>query len=261
VSLLDLGEAQLEYRLWPGEGTRGLVLLHEGLGCVSMWRDFPERLRAASGWGVFAFSRRGYGGSSPAPLPWPVSYMHDEARHWLPRVIEASGFEDVVLIGHSDGASIAAIHAAEAPHPKLRGLVLMAPHFFVEDVSLASIARAGAAYEAGELKPRLERHHGANVDNAFWGWNTSWLDPAFRDWDIRALLPHINMPTLLIQGAADEYGTLAQVEAAQGGIAAPLTTLVLPQCRHSPHRDQPEATLAAIVAFLSSLPLRLSRSR
>jgi pimeloyl-ACP methyl ester carboxylesterase len=253
VAFLELDGARLEYRLWPGRRQRGLVLLHEGLGCVSMWRDFPERLRAASGCSVFAWSRRGYGGSSPAPVPWPVDYMHDEARHWLPLVLKATGFDDVVLIGHSDGASIAAIHAGENPAPALRGLVLMAPHFFVEDVSVASIEQARLAYEAGDLRRRLERHHGANVDGAFWGWNRIWLDPAFRDWDIQAPLRDIQVPTLLVQGADDEYGTLAQVEAAQAAIPAPLATVVLPECRHSPHRDQPDATVEAIAAFLSGL--------
>jgi pimeloyl-ACP methyl ester carboxylesterase len=253
--LLDIAGAQLEYRLWPARqaGGPGLVLLHEGLGCVSMWRDFPDRLNAATGCAVFAWSRRGYGGSSPAPAPWPVSYMHDEARHWLPPVLQATGVADMVLIGHSDGASIAAIHAGECPGPALRGMVLMAPHFFVEEVSLASIAKAGQAYETGELKRGLERHHGTNVDGAFWGWNRIWLDPAFRGWDIQAALPHIQVPTLLIQGADDEYGTLAQIEAAQSAITAPVTTVVLPDCRHSPHRDQPGPTIAAIAAFLSTL--------
>jgi pimeloyl-ACP methyl ester carboxylesterase len=253
VEFLELDGARLEYRLWPGRRQRGLVLLHEGLGCVSMWRDFPERLRAASGCSVFAWSRRGYGGSSAAPVPWPVGYMHDEARHWLPLVLKATGFDDVVLIGHSDGASIAAIHAGEDPVPVLRGLVLMAPHFFIEDVSVASIEQARLAYEAGDLRRRLERHHGANVDGAFWGWNRIWLDPAFRGWDIQAPLRDIEVPTLLVQGADDEYGTLAQVEAAQAAMAAPLATVVLPECRHSPHRDQPDATVEAITAFLSGL--------
>jgi pimeloyl-ACP methyl ester carboxylesterase len=218
-----------------------------------MWRDFPERLRAASGLSVFAWSRRGYGGSSPAPGSWPVGYMHEEARRWRPLILEATGFENFVLIGHSDGASIATIYAGEHPEPGLRGLVLMAPHFFVEDVAIASIAAARLAFETGDLRQRLERHHGANVDGAFWGWNRIWLDPAFRDWDIQAQLRDIAVPTLLIQGANDEYGTLAQIDAALGAIAAPTTSLVLPDCRHSPHRDQPEATLTAILAFLSGL--------
>jgi pimeloyl-ACP methyl ester carboxylesterase len=251
VPVLEVAGAQLEYRSWPGRKP-GLVLLHEGLGCVSMWRDFPDRLHTASGNAAFVWSRRGYGGSSPAPAPWPLSYMHDEARDWLPPVLAATGFEDFVLIGHSDGASIAAICAGEQSSAGLRALVLMAPHFFVEDVSIASIAQARAAYDTGDLKRRLERHHGANVDGAFQGWNRVWLAPAFRDWDIQAVLPNIRVPTLLIQGADDEYGTLAQVEAAQSAIPAPVTTAILPDCGHAPHRDRPDATLEAITGFLSA---------
>ncbi len=253
MEFLDLGGARLEYRLWPGPLKPGIVLLHEGLGSVSMWRDFPERLAHASGCPVFAWSRQGYGGSSPALLPFDPRYMHDEARHWLPLILQATGFDEMVLVGHSDGASIAAIHAGDRPESGLRGLVLMAPHFFVEDVSLASIAQARVAFETGDLRRRLERHHGANVDGAFWGWYRIWLDPAFRDWDIQASARRIEVPTLLIQGADDEYGTLAQIEAAQSAIGAPITTVVLPECRHSPHRDQPDATVAAIAAFVSGL--------
>ncbi|HUE45284.1 MAG TPA: alpha/beta hydrolase [Aestuariivirgaceae bacterium] len=252
MAVLEVAGAQLEYRSLPGREP-GLALLHEGLGCVSMWRDFPDRLNATSGNAVFVWSRRGYGGSSPAPAPWPVGYMHEEARDWLPQVLAAAGFKTFVLIGHSDGASIAAIYAGEQPAPGLRGLVLMAPHFFVEDVSIASIAQAREAYECGDLRSRLERHHEANVDGAFWGWNGAWLDPDFRDWDIQAMLPDIRVPTLLIQGADDEYGTLAQINAAQSAIPSPVTTLVLPGSRHSPHRDRPDATLEAITAFLSAL--------
>ena len=253
MEFLDLGGARLEYRLWPGPRKPGIVLLHEGLGSVSMWRDFPERLARASGCPVFAWSRQGYGGSSPAPLPFDPRYMHDEARHWLPLILQATGFDEMVLVGHSDGASIAAIHAGDRTESGLRGLVLMAPHFFVEDISLLSIAVARRAYETGDLRGRLERHHGANVDGAFWGWNRIWLDPGFRHWDIQALLRNIEVPTLLIQGADDEYGTVAQIEAARSAIAAPLTTVMLPECRHSPHRDQPETTVDAIVTFLASL--------
>ena len=179
--------------------------------------------------------------------------MHEEARRFLPPVVEATGFAEFVLIGHSDGASIAAIHAGEHPEPGLRGLVLMAPHFFVEDVSIVSIAQARVAYETGDLRRGLERHHGDNIDGAFWGWNRVWLDPAFRDWDIQAHLRNIAVPTLLIQGADDEYGTLAQIEAAQSAMEAPATSVILSACRHSPHRDQTEATVEAILAFLAGL--------
>ncbi len=241
-------------RIGVAEAVRpGLILLHEGLGSVSLWRDFPERLAAATGSPVFAYSRAGYGRSSPVPLPRPLSYMHDEARDVLPGVIEAAGFSHTVLVGHSDGASIAAIYAGSLARPDLAGLVLMAPHFFVEDVSVESIAEARQSYEAGDLRERLKRHHGDNVDVAFYGWNSAWLDPGARQWDITEYLPHIRVPSLLIQGEDDEYGTLAHIDTAERLIAGPVEQLVLAACGHSPQRDQPEKTIAAIARFVEGL--------
>jgi pimeloyl-ACP methyl ester carboxylesterase len=231
----------------------GLILLHEGLGSVSLWRDFPDRLAVATGLPVLVYSRAGYGRSSPVPLPRPLSYMHDEARDVLPGVIAASGFSRPLLVGHSDGASIAAIHAGSNPAPGLAGLVLMAPHFFVEDVSVESIAEARQAYETGDLRERLRRHHGDNVDVAFYGWNGAWLDPAARQWDITEYLPHIRVPALLIQGEGDEYGTLAHIETAERLMTGPVERLVLADCGHSPQRDQPEKTIAAIARFVGNL--------
>jgi len=231
----------------------GLILLHEGLGSVSQWRDFPQALAAAAGTPVFAYSRAGYGRSSPVPLPRPLTYMRDEARDVLPGVISAAGFSRTVLVGHSDGASIAAIYAGSLGGPDLAGLVLIAPHFFVEDVSVKSIAKARQSYEAGDLRERLKRHHGDNVDVAFYGWNSAWLDPAARQWDITEYLPHIRVPALLIQGEGDEYGTLAHIETAERLIAAPVERLVLAACGHVPQRDQPEKTIAAITRFVAGL--------
>jgi pimeloyl-ACP methyl ester carboxylesterase len=231
----------------------GLLLLHEGLGSLSQWRDFPMRLAAAAEHPVFVWSRAGYGRSSAVPLPWPLTYMHDEARDILPGVIAAAGFRRPVLVGHSDGASIAAIYAGSAASPNLAGLVLMAPHFFVEDVSVDSIAKARRAYETGDLRERLMRHHGANVDAAFRGWNGAWLDPEFRHWNISEFLPRIRVPVLLVQGAEDEYGTLAQLDTAERLIAGPVKRLVLEKCGHAPHRDQPEQALAAIAGFVAGL--------
>ena len=231
----------------------GLILLHEGLGSVNQWRDFPQALAAATGSLVFAYSRAGYGRSSPVPLPRPLSYMHDEARDVLPGVIEAAGFSHAVLVGHSDGASIAAIYAGSLARPDLAGLVLMAPHFFVEDVSVESIAEARRAYEIDDLRQRLKRHHGDNVDVAFCGWNGAWLDPQFRQWNITEYLPHIRVPSLLIQGEDDRYGTLAQIDAGQRLIAGSVERLVLAACGHSPQRDQPEKTVAAIAHFVEGL--------
>lgn len=254
---LQVAGQSLEYRHWgpPPADAPTLVLLHEGLGCVSLWRDFPERLAAATGWGVFAYSRAGYGGSSPCDLPRPLTYMHEEAQAVLPALLDAIGLRRGVLLGHSDGASIAAIYAGARPDPRVRGLVLMAPHFFTEESGLAAIAEAREAYAAGDLRDRLARHHGGNVDCAFRGWNDAWLGSGFRAWDITEYLPAIALPVLVLQGEDDQYGTLAQVETARDRIAGPVTAEVLADCRHSPQRDRPEASLLAIGSFLESLNL------
>ena len=250
AGFLQIGPHRLEYA-WQGEpGPRALVLLHEGLGCVGLWRDFPGKLSAAAGLPVFAYSRPNYGRSSPsAPLPRPVRYMHDEAL-LLPEVLRAAGISQAVLFGHSDGASIAILHAAAQP---VRGLVLQAPHVSAEELSLASIAKAREAYERGDLRALLSRWH-EHVDAAFWGWNGPWLYPGFRGWNLTGCLPSIRAPTLLVQGAADEYGTLAQIEAIQRGLPGPTETLILPGAGHSPHKDREPEVLAATARFVRSLP-------
>ncbi len=232
----------------PGAPT--LVLLHEGLGSIALWRDFPARLAAATGAAVLVYSRQGYGNSDPLMRPRPVDYMHREALEVLPKLLAALAIVDPVLIGHSDGASIALINAG-AGHG-VRGLILEAPHVFVEDVTVASIAAAKESYRASDLGRRLARYH-ADPDAAFWGWNDIWLDPAFRSWNIEEYLPRITCPTLLIQGAEDEYGTPAQLEAIAAAIGGPVETLLLPTCKHSPHRDQAEAVLAAMARFIAKL--------
>jgi pimeloyl-ACP methyl ester carboxylesterase len=225
-----------------------LVLLHEGLGCVAMWRDFPERLSERTGCGVLAYSRRGYGKSGVRPLPWPITYMHDEAFDVLPRVLDSAGVRDCIFVGHSDGASIATIYAGFRQDFRVHGLALMAPHFFVEDVSIASIAAAKGAYEHGDLRARLLRYHD-HVEVAFRGWNDAWLNPAFRNWRIDDAVAHVRVPMLIIQGADDQYGTVAQVKLAQEEAYCPVEALVLDNCRHAPQVDHPEATLAAIADF------------
>lgn len=252
---LKVGQQELEY-VW--HGPRGsvsptLVFLHEGLGCVSMWRDFPAQVAGATGCGVLVYSRAGYGGSSPITLPRPTSFMHDEALVTLPLVLDAAGVRRAILVGHSDGGSIALIYAGSGRAENLLGLVLEAPHVFVEDISIESITRAGENFERGDLKQRLERHHGENVECAFRGWNKVWLEPSFRAWNIEEYLSKIVVPVLVIQGANDEYGTLHQVEAIQRGCLCPVETLVLPSCGHSPHRDHPAQTLAAITQFVRGL--------
>ena len=231
----------------PGKAPT-IVMLHEGLGCVALWRDFPARLAAGTGWGVLAYSRAGYGKSDPVDLPRPLDYMTREARLSLPAVLEATGFQRGILLGHSDGASIAAIYAGELFADRVDGLVLIAPHVFTEAPGLASIAEARVAYTAGALRARLAKHH-AHVDSAFCGWNGAWLDPGFKAWNIEDTVGRWRVPALLIQGADDQYGTLAQIRAIEARSPAPVTSLILGACRHSPQTEQPQATLDAIVRF------------
>lgn len=242
----------LEVERIGGEGPV-LVFLHEGLGCVARWRDFPARVAAATGRAALVYSRRGYGRSEPAPLPRPLTFMHDEALRVLPEVLAAEGIDDAVLIGHSDGASIALIHAG-AIGQGVRGVAAIAPHVFVEDVCVRSIAALRADYldPATEVRAKLARHH-ADVDNAFLGWAGAWLDPGFPAWDLTEHLPGVRVPVLVLQGEGDEYGTLAQVDAVCAGVSGPCERVVLPACGHVPQRDQPEATLAAIAHFVNSL--------
>ena len=257
MTQLDLDGLHLDYR-WVGPGPEQaptLVLLHEGLGSVALWRDFPERLEEATGLGVLAYSRRGYGGSDPVELPRPLSYMHDEGLDVLPRVLEAAGVRRAVLLGHSDGASIALIHAGGGNAPLVEGLVVMAPHVVVEECCVAAIAGTTDSFRIGGLRARLERYHGRNVDCAFWGWNLAWLDPAFRQWDIRKYLPNISVPTLVIQGEDDEYGTAVQYDTIRDRVPAPVEVLVLKDCGHSPHKDQEAAVVAAVRAFVGRLGL------
>lgn len=229
-----------------------LVLLHEGLGCVEMWRDFPRKLHEATGRHVFVYSRQGYGKSDPKPAPWSLDYMHVEGLEVLPRVLEAAGLEDVVLVGHSDGASISLIYAGGVECHTARGLILMAPHVFNETVSVNSIDQARKTYDETNLRARLQRYHGDNVDHAFWGWNGAWLDPGFLNWNIEQYLSSVTIATLLIQGKQDQYGTAKQVEAIERQINAPVRCELLEDCRHSPYIDQPQTVLARVHDFLGA---------
>jgi pimeloyl-ACP methyl ester carboxylesterase len=251
--MITLEGKRLEMAWWgPGpEAAPTLVLLHEGLGCVALWRDFPERLAAATGCGVFAYSRLGYGRSDPVPLPRPLSYMHDEALSMLGRVLDAAAIRRCVLVGHSDGASIAAIYAGGVQDFRVRGLVLLAPHYFVEDISIEAIARARDAYAQGDLRARLARYHD-HVDVAFHGWNGAWLDPGFRTWDITEYLAHIRVPMLQLQGMADPYGTAAQPRAAEQAGNCTIETVMVPG-GHAPHLEATAQTLSAIADFTRRL--------
>ena len=248
---LRVDDSDLEYRMigpQPSEATT-IVMLHEGLGAAALWGDFPQALQAATGMGVFVYSRAGYGGSSPVTLPRPLDYMSREALDVLPALLDAIGFQRGVLLGHSDGASIAAIYAGGSGDHRLRGVVLLAPHFIVEDVSVASIAAIRTTYETTDLRTKLARWH-RNVDNAFYGWNDAWLDPDFRRWDISEYLAYIRVPIAILQGEADQYGTVRQVEIAQEECYCPVDVTLLPQSGHSPHREAPELTLATVSDFV-----------
>lgn len=250
---LNAGGYQLEYQ-WLGPQPADaptIVFLHEGLGCVEMWRDFPERLAEATACGALVYSRAGHGKSDPVDLPRSVSFMHDEALITLPEVLEALNVRNHILFGHSDGGSIALIHAGSGNAGRVRGLVLEAPHVFVEEFGLESIRAASNNYENGDLKRKLERYHGVNVDCAFRGWNEVWLNPEFRNWNIEEYLPPVSVPVLVLQGEDDQYGTWRQVEAIEKECSAYVRSVLLPNCGHDPHRDQTERTLDAMIAFLN----------
>jgi pimeloyl-ACP methyl ester carboxylesterase len=262
---LRVSGGSLETGWWgPGPAeTPTLVLLHEGLGCVALWRDVPGRLAEATGWGVFAYSRFGYGGSDTTPLPRPMTYMHHEAQVTLPEVLRAAGIERMVLIGHSDGGSIGAIYAGTAVSnlpamsgpdrgPELLGLVTIAAHFFVEDLNIMSIREISAAYEAGDLRQRLSRYH-RDVDAAFRGWNDAWLDPEFRAFDITGFLPVIQTPILALQGDDDPYGSDDQLKVFAANVRAPIETRLIPGAKHSPHLEAKDETLSAITNFIVKL--------
>jgi pimeloyl-ACP methyl ester carboxylesterase len=249
-----LGPMRLEYRMIGPrpDAAPTIVMLHEGLGCVGMWGDFPDRLAAATGAGVFVYSRAGYGRSSPVKLPRPLTFMHDEARAVLPRLLEAIGFRRGLLLGHSDGASIAAIYGGSVQDHRVRGLVLIAPHFFTEDMGIAEIERARAAYASTDLRGKLARWH-ADVDNAFKGWNDAWLDPQFRQWDITDALAYIRVPVLIVQGENDQYGTARQIEVAREECYCPVEVALLPGVHHAPHREAADATLQTVADFTNRL--------
>ncbi len=251
---LELAPLRLEYRMiGPRPDTAPtIVMLHEGLGSVGLWGGFPEKIAAATGAGVFVYSRAGYGKSSPGSLPRSTRFMHEEACEVLPRVLGAIGFQRGLLLGHSDGASIAAIYAGSIQDHRVRGLVLIAPHFFTEDMGLAEIRRAREAFVSGTFRDKLARWH-ADVDCAFRSWSEPWLDPDFRKWDITDALGYIRVPILIVQGEDDQYGTLRQIEAAQQECFCPVETAVLPGVRHVPHREAADLTLGIVADFINRL--------
>jgi pimeloyl-ACP methyl ester carboxylesterase len=251
-SFVTVQGRKLEVQKIPAENRDAptLVFLHEGLGSVAMWRDFPQKAAAATGCAAVVYSRYGYGQSEVLCGPRKVDYMHVEALEVLPELLDRLGVGELVLVGHSDGGSIALIHAAA--NDGIKGLVVMAPHVFVEDISVKSIAEAKAAFAETDLAQKLGRYH-ADAAKTFRGWNDIWLDPAFRSWNIEEVLPRIHCPVLAIQGFDDEYGTMAQLDAVAKQTGGPVELLRLADCRHSPHRDQPAVVLEAMASFIGRL--------
>jgi pimeloyl-ACP methyl ester carboxylesterase len=229
-----------------------LVLLHEGLGSVSAWRDFPEALQRATSRRVLAFSRFGHGRSDPPAEPRTPAFFHEEALDILPHVLRRLDAREPVLVGHSDGASIAAIYAGSHQDHRVRGLVLIAPHFICEDITHASIAELRKEFEAGELRSRLARWH-ADVDATVRGWSDVWLGPDFRAWDISEYLAYIRVPVLIVQGEDDHYGTVRQIAIVQEECYCPVEVALLPGARHSPQREAPEATMRVVTEFIARL--------
>jgi len=246
---MDIGGRAIEYRIIPGPVTDRppLVFLHEGLGCAALWRDFPDKVARDLHVPALVYSRFGYGQSAGLERARTPRFMHEEALDILPHVLDKAGIAKPLLIGHSDGASIALIHAASSGRP-VAGLVLMAPHIMVEPICVDSIARISATYAEGPLRARLARYH-AHVDDAFHGWADTWLDPAFLDWSLEPEARALSIPTLLIQGRDDEYGTLAQIDRITELARGVVERLVLEKCGHSPHRDQEAAVIKAIGDF------------
>jgi pimeloyl-ACP methyl ester carboxylesterase len=251
MPFVTAGGHRLEYA-WFGtqRASAPIVMLHEGLGSLSLWKDFPQRLADVTTRRVLAYSRYGYGASDPLAGPRGADFMHIEALETLPDLLDALGVRDPVLFGHSDGGSIALIHAARS-HRSVSAVIALAPHVFVERYGLEAIAAARLDYLDGDLRARLARHH-ADVDSAFCGWNDIWLSPEFAAWNIEALLPEITCPVLAIQGEDDEYGTLAQIDRMALGLRS-VRRLELARCGHSPHRDQPDAVLTETCRFLGEL--------
>ena len=252
MPFVTAGGHRLEYA-WFGAAdasARPIVMLHEGLGSLTQWKDFPDQLAGATQRSVLAYSRCGYGASEPLAGPLGVDFMHIEALETLPQLLYALDVREPVLFGHSQGASIALIHAARARRP-VTAVVTMAPLVFVESYGLDSIRRARVAYLETDLREKLARYHD-DVESAFWGWNDIWLNPDFAIWNIEAVLGEISCPVLAIQGLEDEYGTIEQINRTARAVPQ-LHRLELPECGHSPHRDQPQTVLSAVTSFLANL--------
>ena len=253
LQYVEITDHRLEY-YWTRERDADelvLVFLHEGLGSAGLWRNFPAKVSERTGLPALVYSRYGYGRSDILTRNRNIDYMHREALEALPALRAALQLDDVILVGHSDGGSIALIHAG-AQKWAVRALILMAPHVCVEDITIAGIADAKIAYATTDLPARIGRHH-TDGNATFRGWNDIWLDPPFRDWNIEEFLPGVTSPVLVIQGEGDEYGSARQLDAIAAQTTGPAETLLIPDCRHSPQRDQPEAVIDAMARFVRRL--------
>jgi len=251
---LNLPPMRLEYcMIGPRPDVAAtIVMLHEGLGSVGRWEQFPDQLAAATGLGVFTYSRAGYGQSTGATLPRSTSFMVEEACEVLPSILETIGFRRGFLLGHSDGASIATIYAGSVQDHRVRGLILIAPHFFAEEMGLAKIRRVSKSFASGGLRDKLKPWH-ADVDCAFRSWNEPWMHPHFQKWEITEVLSYIRVPILIVQGEDDQYGTVKQIEVAHQECLCPVEAFIIPGVRHIPYREAPEITLSAVADFINRL--------
>lgn len=252
--MIQANGKSLEYKCYgpDPDSAPTIVMLHEGLGSMELWRDFPEDVAKTTGCGVFVYSRAGYGHSDLAELPRPLDYMTREAKDVLPRILDSIGIQHAILLGHSDGATIAAIYAGSIEDHRVRALILMAPHFFTEPEGLAEIAKAKQAYDEGELKQRMAKYHN-DPDHTFRGWSDAWLHPDFKEWNVAEVIDYLRIPVLAIQGIEDQYGSYAQIKEIDERIYSPVDIVMLKDCQHSPHIDQPEITLTAIAEFIARL--------
>lgn len=252
LSKLAINGVDLEAKYFTGQINKPtLIFLHEGLGCVDMWRDFPEKLSALTGCPALVYSRQGYGRSSSCQVPRPLTYMHDEGLNVLPEILRVTGIKQHILIGHSDGGSIALINAGGNAAKGLLAVVTMAAHTFCEALSVSSIKQSLQAFNHGNLRAGLEKYHHDNVDCAFWGWNKAWLDADFINFNIEEYLPTINVPQLVIQGVEDPYGTIKQVESIAEKSAGYVDICMFEHCKHSPYKEKTEQSLARINEFLT----------
>ena len=254
-SWIEINNYKLEIKRIKAKKVGGptLVFLHEGLGCVSMWRDFPDRLAEKTGLVALIYSRLGYGGSDQVPLPRQLDYMHVEGIDILPALLQAEQVGRVILVGHSDGGSISLIYAGSKFALELDALIMIAPHVFVEKVCIESIKKVQREYLFGDLRKRLERYHKENVDRVFWGWSNIWVSPSFQEWNIEEYLPFICAPTLVVQGENDQFGTMSQINSIIEKIKLEVNCEVVKNCSHSPHIESQDEVIHVLSGFINKL--------